>query len=92
VRLALDRRIEPGPEREWLFEERVALCAAVLWKLSERSSRIALVSDEIKLEAEPGGATVDAMLHYLATVEPVGPDGPGPPKGDQATPQHLFDT
>ncbi len=90
VRLAFDRRIEPGPERERLFEERVALCAAVLWKLSERSSRIALVSDEIELEAEPGGATVDAMLHYLATVELVGPEGPGPPKGDQTTTEHLF--
>jgi uncharacterized protein (DUF58 family) len=91
ARLVLDRRMESGPESERLFEERVALCAAVLWKLAERGAQVVLASDEAYLEAGPGGATVDAMLRYLATVEPAASDGPGPPRGDGSAPEHVFD-
>ncbi len=90
VRLVFDRRIEDGPGRERLFEERVALCAAVLWKLSERGGRVILVSDEVELRAEPGGAPVDALLRYLATVESQGIDAAPPPSKDDGLPESVF--
>jgi len=90
VRLLFDRRVEPGLEGERQFEERVALCAAVLWKLSERGGRVTLQSDEVEIKSEPGGAPIDAQLRYLATVEALGPDGPAPPSKDDGTPEYVF--
>jgi uncharacterized protein (DUF58 family) len=90
VRLIFDRRIAEGPESDALFEERVALCAAVLWKLAERGSRVVLVSDEIERRAEPGGAPIDALLQYLATVQPVAADGPAPKSRDDGLAEYVF--
>ena len=90
VRLVFDRRIAAGAESELLFEERVALCAAVLWKLAERGSRVVLVSDEIEQRAEPGGAPIDRLLQYLATVQPAEADGVGPKSRDDGLAEHVF--
>ncbi|MBI1354585.1 MAG: DUF58 domain-containing protein [Acidobacteria bacterium] len=91
VRLILDRRLQDGPEPEREIEERVALCAAVLWKLSDGGARIVLTSDETELRTEPGGGPLDVLLRYLALVEAVPPDGPAPPEGyDDGVPSHVF--
>lgn len=90
VRLVFDRRIEMGPESRRRFEERVALCAAVLWQLSERGARATLQSDEVELRAEPGGARIDVLLRYLATVDSVDLDGPAPPVKDDGLPEYVF--
>lgn len=90
VRLTLDRRLHGAPDAEREFEERVALCAAVLWKLAERGSAIILASDETELQAEPGGAPVDVLLRYLATVESIPTDAPPPPGADEELPHYTF--
>lgn len=91
VRLVLDRRIEEAPEAELEFEERVALCAAVIWKLAERGSRIVFATDEIELKAEPGGAPIDPLLNYLATVTPTERDGPAPKSQEDGLPEFVFE-
>ena len=91
VRLVLDRREPEGPQRERLFEERVALCAAVLWKLSESGGKVTLLSDQIDLSSEAGGAPLDELLRYLAVVEAAPQLGPAPPAvEDDGVPTHRF--
>jgi len=95
VRLAFDRRVPPNAPPE-LFEERVALCAAVVWKLFELGSEITLTSDEITLGCRPHSPEVYELMRYLGAVAGTTDENSGPRHRPQdATAEqaavHLFD-
>jgi len=69
VRLVFDRRLSADQDDD-LFEDRVALCAAVVWKLFELGAEVTLVSDETLLSCRPHSPEVYEVMRYLGTVEP----------------------
>ena len=95
VRLAFDRRIGEGDDARERFEERVSLCAAVVWRLSELGAEIALISDEASLRARPSSPEVYELMRYLGGVEPSRDPGaaprPEPPDAtEEQAAEHIF--
>lgn len=94
IRLAFDRRVRESDDAE-AFEERVALCAAVVWKLFELGAEITLASDEKSLGCRPHSPEVYEVMRYLGTVESTTDAGarpkdePGDATAEQAA-VHLF--
>lgn len=95
VRLLFDRRIGDDDEARDRFEGRVALCAAVVWRLSELGAETSLISDEISLRARPSSPEVYELMRYLGAVEPApaeaaGPSAEPPDAVEEQAAEHLF--
>jgi uncharacterized protein (DUF58 family) len=85
VRLALDRRASSAEG----FENAVAACAAVAWKLAEEGADITFTTDE-RLIVCRAGERIYELLGYLALVEPVAPDGPAPAPSADRDSEYVF--
>jgi len=85
VRLVLDRRTSSSEA----FENAVAACAAVAWKLAEEGADITLATDERLLVCR-AGERIYELLGYLALVEPVAPDGPAPSPSADRESEYTF--
>lgn len=85
VRLVLDRRSSTANG----FENAVAACAAVAWKLAEEGADITLATDE-RLIACRAGERIYELLGYLALVESVPPGGPAPSPSRDRESEYVF--
>jgi uncharacterized protein (DUF58 family) len=85
VRLALDRRTSSAAG----FEDAVAACAAVAWKLAAEVADITLVTDERVIVCR-AGERIYELLGYLALVESVPPNGPAPSLSADRESEYVF--
>ena len=90
MRLLFDRRLPAGTDADW-FEEQVAVCAAVAWRLHQSGAEVTLVSDERILTCRPDGAEIFDLLAYLALVRASSPqDAPPLHSRDSEAAEHRF--
>ena len=90
VRLIFDRRLPLAAERT-AFEQQVATCAAIAWRLHEAGAEVTLVSDERAIACRPDGSEIFDLLAYLALVDSSAPDSPPPPRPrDDEAAEHVF--
>ena len=95
VRLVFDRRLGEGDGTRERFEDRVRLCAAVVWRLSELGAEITLISDEASLRARPSSPEVYELMRYLGGVEPTreteaAPKPEPPDATEEQAAEHVF--